>query len=408
MKENRRPSRTGAPRRRALRLPPHIRRIALVLQGGGALGAFQAGAYEGLAAAGYTPDWIAGTSIGAIHAALLAGNPPELRMARLNEFWDRISRPQTLAAPTWRDATRRWHNHFHAGLGALFGQPGFFRPRLISPWIAPASTEGALSFYDACELKTTLAELIDLERLNHGPVRVSLGAVNVESGRSVYFDSARQEIRLEHVLASAALPPAFPPVAIDGELYWDGGLVSNTPLEVVLDDYPRVSTLCFMVDLFSSRGHRPSDIEDVLERHKDITYASRSERNIESYRDLHNLRRIINRLYRRLPPEAQADPQVQEMASWGCTTTMSIVHMIYRATGAETGSKDYEFSRASIRDHWRAGLRDAQQALSDPRWLKAPPPGVGATVQEVVSPPPFERAPDTADAVAPEMRAGVI
>lgn len=380
-----RPARAGGQARREL--AGHIERVALVLQGGGALGAFQAGAYQGLAAADYTPDWIAGTSIGAIHAALLAGNPPERRVEALRLFWQRISRPDWFHPPRWNDPLRLAYNGFHAGLGMLHGQPGFFRPRSMPPWLAPPATDAALSFYDVDGLRQTLTELVDFERLNGGGVRVSLGATHTRSGRSVYFDSTREPIRLEHVLASAALPPAFPPVEIDGELYWDGGIVSNTPLEVVMDDYPRVSTLCFMVDLFDGRDDPPATMDDVLERHKDITYASRSEGHIESFAKLHNLRRVINRLYGRMPVELQDDPQVRELAGWGCTTTMSIVHMIYRATTAESGSKDFEFSRGSIDDHWQAGLRDARRATDDPRWLDPPDPEHGVTVQEVVSAP---------------------
>jgi len=385
-------------------LPEHIERVALVLQGGGALGAFQAGAYEGLAAAGYAPDWVAGTSIGAIHAALLAGNPPERRVEALRRFWRRISRADWLDPPRWNDPLRRSYNGFHASFGMLQGQPGFFRPRLTSPWLAPPGTDAALSFYDVEALRRTLIELVDFDLLNQGVVRVSLGATHTRTGRSVYFDSAREPIRLEHVLASAALPPAFPPVEIDGELYWDGGIVSNTPLEVVMDDYPRVSTLCFMVDLFDARDEPPATMGDVLERHKDISYASRSEGHIQSFAKLHNLRRIINRLYSQMPDELREKAAIQEMAGWGCTTTMSIVHMIYRATAAESGSKDFEFSRASIRDHWQAGLRDARRATEDPGWLTPPNPDRGVTVQEIVSAPEAESGdePSASFADAPE------
>ncbi len=255
--------------------------------------------------------------------------------------------------------------------------------------MAPArlvpDSDAARSLYSVDPLRRTIAELVDFERINAGTMRLSLGAVNLHTGRTVYFDSARRRIGPEHVLASTALPPAFPPVAVDGELYWDGGIVSNTPLEAVLDDNPRRDTLCFMVDLFDSRGEAPRDLEEVLERHKDITYASRSGRHIEYYRTSHRLRRIINELYRRLPAAERDNPRVRELAAWGCTTSMSIVHMIYRSGPAETYSKDYEFSRASVQDHWAAGLRDARQALTERRWQTHDPDDPSVEVEEVVS-----------------------
>ncbi len=362
----------GSPQR--ISLPPHICRIALVLQGGGALGAFQAGVYERLAQGGYLPDWIAGTSIGAINAAIIAGNPAEKRMDRLCEFWNRISRPEWTPAPAWNSPLRHLHNEFHASLAAVAGQPGFFRPHLVNPLFAKAGGAGATSLYDTSPLAETLADLIDFQRINTGSTRLSLGAVNIRTGRQVYFDSRTQTLKLEHILASAALPPSFAPVEIDGEHYWDGGIVSNTPLEAVLEDNPRVSTLCFLVDLFDRRGELPENLGDVIERHKDITYASRSERHLEFYERIHRLRHVINSLYRHIPPPLRDDPEIRELASWGCTTTMNIVHMIYRGTDAETATKDHEFSRGSIKDHWEAGRRDAEQALADPQWLIPPSP----------------------------------
>ncbi|MCS4505495.1 DUF3734 domain-containing protein [Arhodomonas aquaeolei] len=362
------------------------RQITLVLQGGGALGAFQGGVYEGLAEAEHRPDWVVGTSIGAIHAAIIAGNPPERRLERLQTFWERITRPEWPPAPTWDSPWREAYNRVSAATTAAWGQPGFFHPR---PPLAPArlvpDSDAARSLYSVEPLRRTIAELVDFERINAGTMRLSLGAVNLHTGRTVYFDSARRRIGPEHVLASTALPPAFPPVAVDGELYWDGGIVSNTPLEAVLDDNPRRDTLCFMVDLFDSRGEAPRDLEEVLERHKDITYASRSGRHIEYYRTSHRLRRIINELYRRLPAAERDNPRVRELAAWGCTTSMSIVHMIYRSGPAETYSKDYEFSRASVQDHWAAGLRDARQALTERRWQTHDPDDPSVEVEEVVS-----------------------
>ena len=369
-------------------LPPHIQQVAMVLQGGGALGAFQAGVYEGMAEAGYEADWFVGVSIGAIHAAILAGNPPGRRLERLHAFWDRISRPEWTVAPPWDSPWRPAFNRAHAAYAMTCGQPGFFTPRPPgSSALAPPHSEAARSIYTPLPLRATLERLVDFERINRGESRLSLGTVNVRTGKTVYFDSSRQTIGPEHVLASTALPPAFPPVEIEGELFWDGGVVSNTPLEVVMDDNPRRSTLCLMVDLFDARGDAPADLEAVAERHKDITYASRSDRHIDHYRNLHHLRRIISELHQRLPPAAQADSHVREMASWGCTTTMSIVHMIYHSVASETHSKDYEFSRASVRDHWAAGLRDARRAFSEQRWLVRAPHDLGVEVEEIVSTP---------------------
>ena len=373
---------------RRLFLPPHIRRIALVLQGGGALGAFQAGVYERLAQGGYLPDWIAGTSIGAINAALIAGNPPEQRADRLREFWNRISRPEWTLAPAWNHPMRLFYNNFHATLAATTGQPGFFEPRFVNPLFATPGSDGAISLYNTSALAETLSDLIDFHRINTGPTRLCLGAVNIRTGQQTYFDSRSQPLELKHVLASAALPPAFAPVEIDGEHYWDGGVVSNTPLEVVLEDNPRRSTLCFMVDLFDCRGKLPTNLDEVQKRQKDIMYASRSERNIEAYEKIHQLRHVINSLYGHMPESLRNDPEIRELASWGCTTTMSIIHMIYRGTDAESAAEDYEFSRASIRDHWDAGRRDAEQALAKQQWLIAPKPEQAVVLEEIPGLPP--------------------
>ncbi|MBK1726332.1 patatin-like phospholipase family protein [Halorhodospira neutriphila] len=376
-------STSPAPRRA---LPEHISQIALLLQGGGALGAFQAGVYQGIAEAGYAPDWIVGTSIGGIQAAILAGNPPEARLERLRAFWDRITRAECPPGPAWDDPRRGAYNRGQAQLAMALGQPGFYHPRCWdAPWLAPRGTDGARSLYTVEPLRRTLEALIDFDRINAGAPRLSLGAVNVRKGRTTYFDSARQRIGPEHVLASAALPPAFPPVAVDGELYWDGGVVSNTPLELVIDSMPRYSTLCFMVDLFDAEGGAPANLEEVMERHKDISYASRSEGHIEQYRQLHYMRRAISHLIGQLPAERQQDPEIQELARHGCRTTMSIVHMIYRSVPTETHSKDYDFSRTSVRDHWLSGLRDARTAFEQARWLHRAPGDLGVEVEEIVS-----------------------
>ncbi len=354
---------------------------ALVLQGGGALGAYQVGVYQALSEAGHAPDWFAGTSIGAINAALMAGSPPDQRLARLESFWDRIAWPQPWPAPD--NGPARWaYNAWNSMLAAWAGQPGFFRPRYPSPWTLPGEP-GSVSVYDPAELRRTLEDLVDFDLINAKGVRVSLGAVNVTTGRQVYFDSRDQRIGVEHVLASAAFPPAFPPVEINGDWYWDGGIVSNTPLDVVIDDAPRRSTLVFMVDLFDGAGPVPVTMDAVAERHKDLVYATRSGRSIEAHRTIHDLRRAVNAMWERLPPEAKADPHLQELAKLRCVTAMNIVHILYRGGPDETSCKDHDFSPASIGDRRQRGYADARRLLAGPHWLEPPPEDIGVIVHEV-------------------------
>jgi len=356
-------------------------KVALVLQGGGALGAYQVGAFQALDEAGYMPEWFAGTSIGAINAAIMAGNAPPSRLAKLEEFWATICRSMPLAAPM-PELGRRIFNAWSAWQTMALGQPGFFSWHSLSPWLAQPGTHAAISFYDTRELRRTLERVVDLDRINQREVRLSLGAVEIESGRQVYFDSHRQKIGYEHIMASGALPPAFPPVEVDGAWYWDGGIVSNTPLDVIIDQLPRRSSLCFMVDLFDSMGPRPQVMEDVEARRKDIMYASRSDRSIEAHRAMHNLRRAIMALWDRLPPEAQKDPHLNELGDLGCVTTMHIVRLVHRSEPGELASKDYEFSADSVREHRAAGYRDALAVLQNPTWLEPVPPDVGVVVHE--------------------------
>lgn len=363
-------------------------RVAMVLQGGGALGTYQMGVYQALEEANYLPTWFAGTSIGAINAAIMAGNPPEERLAKLDEFWDTISRFEPWPSVPANGAFRRLSNYWGSFQAAVLGQPGFFRPRAVNPWFAPPGAPDATSYYDTGALLETLAEVIDLDRLNAGDTRLSLGAVQVRTGRQVYFDSAREKIGFEHIVASGALPPGFPPVDIGGELYWDGGLLSNTPLDVVLDDEPRVNTLVFMADLFDPVGPAPRTMDDVMERRKDITYASRSHCHIEAYHTMHDLRRAVSALWSRLPAEAQADPEMNRLRMLGCTTTMNVVHLIYRSQSHHNASKDYDFSRASLEEHRAAGYRDARDAIRKKPWARPAPPHVGVVVHEAAPPVP--------------------
>lgn len=359
------------------------RRVALTFQGGGALGAYQAGVYQALAEADLLPDWVAGISIGAINAAIIAGNPPERRVERLRQFWEMVSENPVPPLATTGDPLRHAYTQLSALMTMLFGQPGFFRPRAVPPWLHPAGSEGATSFYSTDLLRETLTAFVDFDLINAGGTRLSVGAVAVRSGNFAYFDSARRPITAAHVMASGALPPGFPGVEIDGELYWDGGLVSNTPLQYVLEDVPSQSTLVFEVDLFSARGTIPRTLDEVLARQKEIVYSSRTRENTDSFRRLHDMRCVINTLIERMAPELQEDPEILALRALGSEAVMSIVHLIYRGKGHEGQSRDYEFSRSSMEEHWSAGYDDARRTLRHPDWLATPPPHVGVVVHDL-------------------------
>jgi len=273
------------------------KKVALVLQGGGALGSYQAGVYEALSTSQYLPDWVAGISIGGINAAIIAGNAPEKRVERLRAFWEGITAPSSLWPVSYSEATSN-HRRASALSALMFGQPGFFSPRSAMHWV-PGVTP--TSYYDTSALKDTLERLVDFDRINAHEIRFSVGAVNVRTGNFAYFDNAEMTIRPEHVMASGALPPGFPAVEIDGERYWDGGLVSNTPLQYVLEYIPRRSRLTFQVDLFHARGRQPTDLEEVSERAKDIRYSSRTRAITDMFRTMHDVRHNINRLWDQLP-----------------------------------------------------------------------------------------------------------
>jgi len=360
-------------------------RIALCLQGGGALGAYQAGVYQALDEAGVVPTWVAGISIGAINAAIIAGNPPERRVARLREFWETVSHGALpFEAPDLRLVSQAWFGDLSlrglTGLTAaahvmLRGQPGFFEPRIPPPWLRTAGTEGATSFYDTAPLRATLDRLVDFEHLNFGGVRATFGAVEIETGNFKYFDTGTPEdqpLGVEHVMASGALPPAFSPVPVRGKRYWDGGLVSNTPLEYVLDDEPRRDTLAFQVDLWSAKGESPRDLLEVLERQKDIQYSSRTRKGTDRFVRRQNLRRLIQLAVDALPPSVRIQPEIARLAQEGCRKVMNVVHLIYRAKEYETHAKDYEFSSIAMRTHWQAGYEDAQASVARPDFLERP------------------------------------
>jgi NTE family protein len=358
------------------------KQIALALQGGGALGSYQAGVYEALAEYDYKPDWVAGISIGAINCAIIAGNAPENRVARLRQFWEQVSAPSEnwpdFPFDVWRGSIR----HTAAIAALMFGQPGFFRPNDWRCWTPGAAL---ISYYDTSYLKATLERLVDFDRINARKTRFSVGAVNVRTGNFVCFDNALQIIRPEHVMASGALPPGFPAIKIDGECYWDGGLVSNTPLRYIMESVPRHSTLAFQVDLFPAQGDVPENLDAVLERDKDIRYSSRSRMGVETFRYAHNLRRNISTLLAKLPASLKGEPEVAFLQRAACQTTMDIVELIYRPELAQGQAKDYEFSRATMERRWEQGLNDARMALASAPWLMPAPLDVAVRTFDVAA-----------------------
>jgi len=415
---------------------PPFECIALLLQGGGALGAYQAGVYEALSEVQLHPDWVAGISIGAINSALIAGNPPGARVEKLREFWELVTespvwgplpnqagatsqplrdltdqmiamaamnisvasarpaaehaeelrnlRQRLLANPlaAWLfdpeffaprgELARGFANQMSAGLALMQGAAAFFRPRPIVPWLQATGTLEATSYYDTASLKPTLERLVDFDRINGGGMRFSVGAVNVGTGNFVYFDNKVHTIEPEHVMASGALPPGFPAIEIEGEHYWDGGLVSNTPLQWVLDSEPRQDTLAFQVDLWSARGTFPRNMAEVATRQKEIQYSSRTRANSDHFRYVQKIRNTLSRLLERLPEDLKASPEFAVLDPLACPKVYNLVQLIYRSKQYERDSKDYEFSRASMEDHWRAGYHDTIRTLRHPEVLQRP------------------------------------
>jgi NTE family protein len=351
--------------------------IALLLQGGGALGAYQAGVYEALAERDLHPNWIAGISIGAINGALIAGNAPEARVDKLRAFWERVT-----AKPWWDwsdhlfpakgDVARQWLNQISSNIALMGGASGFFTPRSLAPWLHPPGSIEATSAYDTNGLKATLDQLVDFDRINSDRMRLSVGAVNVRSGNFVYFDTATRMIGPEHIMASAALPPGFPAVEIEGEHYWDGGLVSNTPLQWLVDSRPHLDTLTFQVDLWSARGELPRTLAEVSTRQKEIQYSSRTRAGTDNIRHIQRLRRAMADLLDKLPEDLRNGPEAQLLRSVGDHKAYNIVHLIYRTRNYEGHSKDYDFSRASMREHWRAGYHDTSRTLRHAEVLERP------------------------------------
>jgi NTE family protein len=359
--------------------PANAQRV-LVLQGGGALGSYQAGAYQALCHHDFEPEWVAGISIGAINAAIIAGNSRETRVERLKEFWEMVSSPVSWSPVTKGDRARSLFNETSAALIATFGVPGFFTPRLPPAPLWPPGSPQSLSYYDTAPLKKTLERLVDFDLINDGKTRLSIGAVSVTSGNLRYFDNFEfkklgKKIGPEHVMASGALPPGFPSVVIEGEHYWDGGIASNTPLDFVLDEKVDGDLLIFQVDLFCARGLLPVSLLEAAEREKDIRFSSRTRMNTDKNREIHNARMAVRDLIGKLPDYLKNDPSAELLRKAARENTVTVVHLIYRSKNYESSSKDYDFSRVGMVEHWGAGERDVYLSMRHKDWLERPQSG---------------------------------
>jgi NTE family protein len=361
-------------------------RIALVFQGGGALGSYQAGVYQALHEAGLEPHWLAGVSIGALNAAIIAGNRVEDRLPRLRAFWERVT-----ARPVWPltpdgDDFRRARNIQSALSTLMLGQPGFFRPLPGNPWMALRGSQGATAFYDTAPLRETLEGLVDWSLLAApgGEPRLAVGAVNVMTGNFHYFDRARQPLGPEHVMASGALPPGLPMVRVEGGYFWDGGLVSNTPLQYLLEDETEhEDALVFQVDLFPARGPLPRDMEEVLGREKDIRYSSRTRMNTDAYTRLRRWQLRLKSALARLPEEALTEDERAMRQRLSRLPRIAILHLIYQQKAYEGQAKDYEFGPETMREHWQGGYDDTRRTLAQRDWLELPPEDPGIVTHDV-------------------------
>ena len=366
-----------------IRRPDRCNRIALVLQGGGALGAYQAGVYQALNEAGLEPDWISGVSIGAINAAIIAGNKVDERLEALTEFWRRITDRTLWAYAPDGDIFRQWRNTYSAFTTMLFGQPGFFQPHRVNPWFLPAGAKDATSFYDTAPLRQTLTELIDFDLINQKKQRFSVGAVNVLSGNFAFFDNKNETIVPEHVMASGALPPGFPMVKIGTDYYWDGGVVSNTPLQHLLAQDDDLNSLVFQVDLFSARGPLPRTIQDVMGREKDIVYSSRTRQVTDMFARLQRWKNRAHEALLKVPQADLSDEQRAMLEKLEHLPEVTILQLIYQQKSYESNARDYEFSADSMHEHWQNGLEDTRRTLKRKDWLVIPPRGVGIVTHDV-------------------------
>jgi NTE family protein len=363
--------------------PDRCDRIALVLQGGGALGAYQAGVYQAMHEAGVEPDWVSGVSIGAINSAIIAGNPPKYRLRQLQAFWELITERKIWPFTPDGDIFRKARNAHSCFVTTIAGQPGFFAPRHPNPWMSLTGASSATSYYDSSPLRDTLTELVDFSLINERASRFSVGAVNVLTGNFVYFDNAKEEIEPEHIMASGALPPALPMIKIGTDHFWDGGIVSNTPLQHLLDQDDKLNTMVFQVDLFSAHGVLPRDIQDVMGRHKDIMYSSRTRYTTDVYRRLYGLKMRLANTLAKVPEEQLSDDDRRLRDELADMPEIAILHIIYQQKAYEGHAKDYEFSGTSMREHWQSGYEDTRRTLKRQEWLVMPSPGTGIVVHDV-------------------------
>ncbi len=367
-------------RKGAKRMLP-FERVALVMQGGGALGAYQAGVFQAIHEADIQVDWLCGTSIGAINGALIAGNPPQRRVERLREFWETITRPPIrLPNMPWLadlpraldDQSRAWLNKMSAFGTMLNGVPGFFVPRAMPPLSSPAESPDQASYYDTAPLKALLERLVDFDLINSQAMRFSVGATNIRSGTTVYFENVDRPITAAHVMASASLPPGFPPTEIDGEYYWDAGLVSNSPMQFVIDNRQGHSALVFRVDLWDANGEVPLDITSAYLRAVEIHSANRVNISLDQYRRMQKFRLALRTLLDQLPERCHNDPNIRLLAEEAHVTLVTVVQLKYQSKKYETAGKTFEFSRASMEERWRAGYEDTTAALDEPAVLELP------------------------------------
>ncbi len=363
--------------------PDRCDRIALVLQGGGALGAYQVGVYQALHEAGLEPNWVCGVSIGAINSAIIAGNPPDERLEKLRIFWERITARKVWHHTPDGDIYRKARNLHSTWLTTTLGQPGFFKPHELNPWLSPAGARTATSYYDTTPLRETLLELVDFDLINSRRMHFAVGAVNVLTGNFLYFDNNKEVIGPEHVMASGALPPALPMVKIGTDHFWDGGIVSNTPLQHLLDQDDRKNSLVFQVDLFSARGLLPRDIQEVMARHKDIMYSSRTRHNTDVYKRMNNLKTDYYKALLKIPEEKLSDQERAMRDHLAHMPGITILQMIYQQKIYEGDSKDHEFSATSMREHWQSGHEDTKRTLMRRDWLAMPEEGMGLVVHDV-------------------------
>ncbi|MBX9709579.1 MAG: DUF3734 domain-containing protein, partial [Xanthobacteraceae bacterium] len=347
------------------------------------LGAYQAGVYQALHEEGMEPDWVCGVSIGAINSSIIAGNPPEKRLERLRTFWERITARKVWHYTPDGDVYRKARNLTSSYLTTTLGQPGFFKPHDVNPWFSPAGAKTATSYYDTTPLRDTLLELVDFDRINAREMHFAVGAVNVLTGNFLYFDNKKEVIGPEHVMASGALPPALPMVKIGTDHFWDGGIVSNTPLQHLLDQDDKKNSLVFQIDLFSARGQLPRDIQEVMARHKDIMYSSRTRYNTDVHKKMTNLKADYYKALLKIPEDQLSNHERVMRENLADLPQLTILQMIYQQQAYEGDSKDHEFSATSMREHWQSGYEDTARTLKRREWLTMPDDGTGILVHDV-------------------------